>query len=79
MADLNAIDPPQFKILTESRVCFHHIDLYVYTGSSRLPVTHTGMLSWLARHEGLMNLIEEGVLVVHPEESAPTLSRSIIP
>jgi len=50
----------------------------MYTGSALRYVTHAKMGSLLAEHGGLMKLIEQGVLVIHPEETAPTLSRSYI-
>ena len=77
-AELERIDLSPLKVLTKSSVCFPHVDLYIYTGSPWHPVTRTIMASLLAKHGGLMKLIEQGVLAVHPEETAPTLSRSYI-
>ena len=50
------------------------MDLYIYTGSQRLRFTYDKMGSLLAKHEGLVKLIEQGALVIHPDETAPTLS-----
>lgn len=76
--DISLLNLSPLKVLTKSPVRCPHIDLYMYTGSPQLPITHTLIGSWLAKHEGLMELVEQGVLVVHPEEFAPTLSRSYI-
>ena len=75
--DVQKIDLTPLRFLTESSACFHHIDLYTYTGLPSRPVTGAIMSSLLAKH-GLMPLIEQGVLDIHPEETAPTLSRSYI-
>ena len=76
--NLDTIDLSCLTVLTESSGRLHHIDLYIYTGSPQRRINHSIVVSLLAVHEGLMELIERGVLVVHPEETAPTLSRSYI-
>ena len=73
---IERIDLSPLGVLTKSSVCFPHIDLYIYTGAPWCRVTPTIMDSLLAKHKGLMELVELGVLAVHPEETAPTLSRS---
>jgi len=75
---IERIDLSPLGVLTKSSVCFPHIDLYMYTGAPWCCVTPTIMDSLLAKHKGLMELVELGVLAVHPEETAPTLSRSYI-
>jgi hypothetical protein len=75
-ADLEKIDLRPLRALTASSVCIPHIDLYIYTGSPWCPVTRTITDSLLAMHTGLIKLVEQGVLVVHPEETAPKLSES---
>ena len=77
-AELENISLSPLRALAAPSACFSHIDLYIYTGSPWCPVTQTIMNSLLAKHKGLMKLIERGVLAVHPEETAPTLSRSYI-
>ena len=73
-AEIGEIDFSPLTFLTESPVCFPHVDLYIYTGSPKLRFTYAKMDSLLAKHEGLVKLIEQGGLVIHPDETAPTLS-----
>ena len=56
------IDCSPLTVLQESSA-FRHIDLYI------TDVTHTEMVSELARYEGLKKLMEQGVLVIHAEET----------
>jgi len=65
--------------LTKLPIRFDHLDIYMYTGIPHLPVTHTFMRSLLEGQEGIIKLIEQGVLVLHPEETAPTMSRVYTP
>ena len=69
---IDDIDFSPLTFLTESLVCFPHVDLYIYT--AKLRFTYAKMDSLLAKYEGLVKLIEQGVLVIHPDETAPTLS-----
>jgi len=72
---LESVDLSLLGLLIEPSICFHHLDIYMYTGSPHIPVTHAQMRSSLKEQEGLLKLIEQGVLVLHPEEAAPTMSR----
>jgi len=63
-------------MLTELSIRFDLLDIYMYTGLPHLPITHTLMRFLLeVVQEGVIKLIEQGVLVLHPEETAPTMSR----
>jgi hypothetical protein len=54
--------------LAESSASFRHIDFYIH---SRMEITHSEVVSLLARYEGLRKLIERRVLVIHVQETAP--------
>ena len=51
------------------------IDLYVHTDTRPPAVTLASLLSSLAPYDDVMKLIEEGKLVIHPEETAPDYLR----
>jgi hypothetical protein len=54
------IDFSPLTVLAESFASFRHIDLY-----------NVQIVSRLSRYQGLKKLIEQGVLVIHAEETAP--------
>jgi len=62
------IDFSPLTMLAEASSPFHHIDLY-----TRVPFVK--IYSKLARYEGLKKLIEEGILIIHAEQTAPGISR----
>ena len=65
------LDFAPLKALAKSPASFHHIDLYVRD------ITHTRIVSKLSRYKGLKKLIEQGVLIIHAEETAPGNSRYV--
>src|SRR5260221_9623817 len=71
---LEYVDLSLLRFLMEPSICYRHLDLYMYTGLPRCPATHAVMRSSL-KEQGLIKLVEQGVLVLHPEETAPTMSR----
>lgn len=69
-ATLGDVDFSPLVDLPECR----HIEFYLHSdGSCKSPITHTEVVSTIAYHESLKELMERGVLVVHdPEETGPT-------
>jgi hypothetical protein len=55
---------------------FHHIDLYIRPILG-IPITLSTILSLLADNKGLMKLIDQGRLVIHPEETAPSFLETV--
>jgi hypothetical protein len=51
------------------------IDLYVHTDTLPATTTFAQLLSSLAAYNNITKMIEEGTLVVHPEETAPEYVR----
>ena len=68
------LDPITFSslvALAEPSASFHVIDLYIHAQMDS--ITHTK----IAGYEGLMTLIEQGRLVIHVQETAPSNFRSV--
>lgn len=53
---------------------FHHIDIFILSvlKAHAMTILLSTILSLVADNEGLMKLIDQGMLVIHPEEMAPT-------
>jgi hypothetical protein len=69
-----SLDEIDFSPLTALAECSNpspQIDLYIYSKWPHLSFAHTTILSLLADDEDLMELIEQGVLVIHAHEPSP--------
>ncbi len=67
---LYEIDFSPLTALEESCASFHHIDLSILSNGWRI-ITLSEIVSLLADCRGLMKLIDQGTLVIHPGEPAP--------
>jgi hypothetical protein len=67
--DLDQVDFSPLMALAEYSPSLRPIDLYIHSDQV---ITYTEIVSLLAGYGGLVNLIQEGTLVIHPGERAPS-------
>ncbi len=74
---LALVDFSPLAVLGDASLSIPRIDLYVHTDVLPPAVTLAPLMSSLAAYDDVMKLIEEGKLVIHPEETAPDYVREV--
>jgi hypothetical protein len=70
-AELALVDFSPLEVLGAASLSIPQIDLYVHTDILQPDLTHATLLSSLEVYEDVVRSTKDGVLVVHPEETAP--------
>jgi hypothetical protein len=68
------VDFSFFAALAECSASFRHINLYIH---SEMDTTHAEVFVSLLAYGGLMALVEQGLVVIHLQQTAPGNSQFV--